>query len=256
MEWSAPGIVLGTRRHSEADVILEVMTAEHGRHLGLVRGGRSRRQQPVLQPGNEVQLTWRARLQDHLGMFTVELVKPRAAEMMASAVALNGVQHLAFLLRLVPERHANSRLFNALELVLEHLNQADIAAPLMVRFELELLQELGFGLDLTSCAATGRTDDLAYVSPKSSRAVSRDAGRPYHDKLLPLPSFLVEGQRQSGSEISFTDIAEGFRLTSYFLERHVLAPRAIAAKDNRSALVGALEKHYRLEQPWNFIDSP
>ncbi|WP_417666944.1 DNA repair protein RecO [Roseibium sp.] len=254
MEWSAPAIVLGTRRHSEADVILEVMTADRGRHLGLVRGGRSRRQQPVLQPGNEVHLTWKARLAEHLGQFSVELVKPRAAEMLASAVALNGVQHLASLLRLMPERQANRQLYDALELVLDHLDRPEIAAPLIVRFELELLNELGVGLDLTSCAATGRTDDLAYVSPRSSRAVSRDAGRPYHDKLLPLPSFLVEGQRQSGSEISFTDIQEGLRLTTFFLQRHVLEPRGLAPKDLRGPLVSALEKHYRQDQPWNFIE--
>ena len=254
MEWTGSGIVLGTRKHGEADVILEVMTAEHGRHLGLVRRGRSRRQQPVLQQGNEVHLTWKARLSDQLGLYTVELLNPRAANLMGSALALNGVQHLGALLRLLPERQAHARLHAALELVLDHLGDPGIAAPLLIRFELELLNELGFGLDLTTCAATGRIDDLAYVSPKSARAVSREAGTPYHDKLLPLPGFLAAGQRQSGSEISFREIRDGFRLTSYFLEKHALAPTERSIVDLRPVMLAALEKHYREEQPWDFID--
>jgi len=258
MEWTETGIVLGARKHGEVDVILEVMTQERGRHLGLVRGGRSRKHRPVLQPGNSVQLTWRARLPAHLGTFSAELVQPRAATLMGSSLGLNAVQHLATLVRLFPERDAHRQIYDALELLLDHLDSPEIAGPLLVRFELELLNELGFGLDLTSCAATGQKDDLAYVSPKSSRAVSRDAGRPYHDKLLPLPAFLVEGQRQQGSEISFTDISEGFRLTSFFLERVRQAsqnsPSNRQPVDLRAPMLTALEKQYRQNQPWNFID--
>ncbi|MEJ8474172.1 DNA repair protein RecO [Roseibium algae] len=255
MEWTETGVVLSTRKHGEADVILEVMTAKHGRHLGLVRGGRSRRRQPVLQPGNEVYLSWRARLADHLGVFAVELAKARAANLMTSALGLHGVQHLASLVRLLPERDAHQSVHNALELLLDHLDDPAIAAPLLVRFELEMLAELGFGLDLAKCAATGSTDDLAYVSPKSARAVSREAGLPYHDKLLPLPSFLVNGQRQRGSEISYKDIQDGFQLTAFFLERNGPTNNA-STLDLRSSMIAALEKSYRTTQPWDFFDDP
>ncbi len=196
-------MVLTTRKHGENDVILETMTLDHGRHLGLVRGGRSRRHRPVLQPGNELTLTWKARLSDHLGQFHIEPETLRAGDLMTSSLGLAALQHLAFLLRLLPERHAYPRLFNALTVVLDHLEASDAAAALLVRFELEVLRDLGIGLDLSSCAATGSNEDLAYVSPKSARAVCREAGTPYHDRLLPLPGFLLEGQRQAGSELTW-----------------------------------------------------
>lgn len=120
------------------------------------------------------------------------------------------------MLRLLPERHAYPRLFNALTVVLDHLEASDAAAALLVRFELEVLRDLGIGLDLSSCAATGSNEDLAYVSPKSARAVCREAGTPYHDRLLPLPGFLLEGQRQAGSELTWADVTQGFDLTSFF----------------------------------------
>lgn len=251
MEWTGRGIVLTTRKHGENDVILEVLTLERGRHLGLVRGGRSKRHRPVLQPGNEVELTWKARLSDHLGQFQVDPVTLRAGDLMTSSVGLTGVQHLAFLVRLLPERHPYPGLFNAVSVVLDHLDAAETAGALVIRFELELLRELGIGLDLSSCAATGTRDDLAYVSPKSARAVSREAGLPYHDKLLPLPSFLLDGQRQAGSELMWTDITQGFDLTSFFLNRH-LQEREATDSGTRSQLLGALEKRYREDFPWNF----
>lgn len=252
MEWTGEAIILGTRKHSETDVILEVMTPERGRHMGLVRGGRSRKQQPVLQPGNEVQVTWRARLSDHLGMFTVDPIRSRAAELMTSSLGLHGVQHLAGLLRLLPERDPHQSLYDAFRIVLDHLDRFDIAGPLLIRFELELLNELGFGLDLSACAATGTTEDLAWVSPKSARAVSREAGEPYRDKLLPLPPFLIEGQRQPGSEITYQDLLDGFRLTQFFLNRNVYEARNLKPNDLRQSVLAALEKKYRAEFPWNF----
>ncbi|WP_269582783.1 DNA repair protein RecO [Roseibium sp. Sym1] len=253
MEWSGRGVVLTTRRHGESDTILEVMTRERGRHLGLVRGGRSKRHRPALQPGNELHLTWKARLADHLGQFQVEPETLRAGELMTSGLGLTGVQHLAFLLRLLPERHPYPRLFEALCVLLEHLDSADAAAALVIRFELELLKELGAGLDLSACAATGSRDELTYVSPKSARAVSREAGLPYHDKLLPLPSFLLDGQRQAGSELTWTDITQGFELTSFFLDRH-LSENDLRQSGTRDLLLNALEKRYRTEFPWNFQD--
>lgn len=244
-------MVLTARKHGESDIILEAMTLEHGRHLGLVRGGRSRRHRPVLQPGNELTLTWKARLSDHLGLFHIEPETSRAADLMTSSIGLTGLQHVASLTRLLPERHPYPRLYNALGVVLDNLDDPEAAAALVIRYELELLGDLGIGLDLTRCAATGTQDDLAYVSPKSARAVSRDAGRPYHDRLLPLPSFLLDGQRQQGSELTWTDVRQGFELTSFFLSRH-LQEHDLRDSDTRGPFLNALERRYRQDFPWNF----
>ncbi|MEP3049493.1 MAG: DNA repair protein RecO [Roseibium sp.] len=251
MEWSGRGVVLTTRKHGENDVILEVMTLDHGRHLGLVRSGRSKRNRPVLQPGNELDLTWRARLSDHLGQFLIEPHTLRAGDLMTTGLGLAALQHLAFLVRLLPERHPYPKIFNALTVVLDHLETADSAGALLIKFELELLKEFGTGLDLASCAATGTTDNLAYVSPKSARAVSREAGQPYHDKLLPLPGFLLHGQRQKGSELTWTDVTQGLELTGYFLGRQ-LEERNTSDSGTRGLLLNALEKRYRADFPWNF----
>src|SRR6478736_495600 len=167
MEWRDDGIVLGIRRHGETSAILEVMTRAHGRHLGLVRGGRSRKQQPVLQPGNRVDLIWRARLDEHLGTFQVEAIEMNAARLMDSAVAVYGLQTMATHLRLLPERDAHEGLYETLAVMIAHLDDVDAAGELVARFELLVLDELGFGLDLSQCAATGTRQDLAYVSPKS-----------------------------------------------------------------------------------------
>jgi DNA repair protein RecO (recombination protein O) len=232
MQWTDDGIVLGTRSHGESSVILELYTRDHGRHLGLVRGGRSRRQQPVLQPGNTVHTTWFARLDEHLGAYTVEASVSRAARLMEGRAGVAGITHLAALARLMPEREAHGGLFEVLELIADTLPDVTAAAPLIVRFELEVLQELGFGIDLTECAATGATQDLVYVSPKSSRAVSRDAGEAWKDRLLALPGFLT-----GSGEAAASDVLAGFRLTGYFLSRHVFEPRGLAMPDAREAFV-------------------
>jgi len=253
VEWTGSGIVLSTRPHGERDAVLEVLTDTQGRHLGLVRGGRSNRKRPELQPGNELALTWRARLAGHLGIFTTDPVNLRAGELMSSALGLQGVQHLAALVRQLPERDPSPGVYSALKIVLDHVAHPANAGPLIIRFELEILRELGVGLDLSQCAATGSIDDLAYVSPKSARAVSRDAGRPYHDKLLPLPPFLAEGQRQPGSEIPFQDLIDGFTLTGFFLQRHLAETQDTASGfDLRASILASLEKEYRQAFPWNF----
>lgn len=238
MEWREEGIILGVRRHGETSVIAELMTRERGRHLGLVHGGRSRRQQPVLQPGNQVQATWRARLDEHMGTLTLEPVELRAARLMETPVGLHGIQLLAAHLRLLPERDAHPRLYDGLRIIASHLGDPSRSGELLLRFEVALLEELGFGLDLESCAATGARADLAYVSPKSGRAVSREAGEPWRDKLLPLPAFLSQ-ENARGSE---ADVAAGFRLTGYFLSRHVWAPRGIEPPPSREAVIGALRR--------------
>lgn len=239
MEWRDRGIIIGTRRHGETSLILEVMTEQRGRHLGLVRGGRSRRQQPVLQPGNEVDLTWRARLEDHLGTFQVEPMALAAARLMEHPSGIYGIQLLASHLRLLPERDRHSELFRAMEVIIEHLCEPEIAGPLMVRFELRLLEELGFGLDLSSCAGTGLRNDLVYVSPKSGRAVSRIAGDPWKDKLLVLPAFLAG---QSSVVPDEAEMAGAFDLTAYFLRRHVYEPRGVKEPDARAGFVAAIRR--------------
>jgi DNA repair protein RecO (recombination protein O) len=222
MEWSEEGIVVGVRRHGEVDTILEVLTAGHGRHLGLVKGGRSRRLRPILQAGNTLSLTWRARLHEHLGNFRAESVTERSSSLMASPVGAFGLALAGAHLRLLPERDPHPRLYDALSLLLDRLDAAGPAAEAMVRFELLLLDELGFGLDLESCASTGAREELSFVSPKSGRAVSRAAGEPYRDRLLPLPSFLLEPSASCPERAS---LEEAFLLTGYFLERHVFDVR-------------------------------
>ena len=241
MEWRDEGIVLGTRKHGETSVILEVMTHAHGRHLGMVRGGRSRKQQPTLQPGNLVEVLWRARLDEHMGTFQAEALELNAARLFDSASAIFAIQTLAAHLRLLPERDPHTSLYEALKVMIAHLDQPQAAGELVVRFEILLLEELGFGLDLARCAATGTRDDLAYVSPKSGRAVSREAGAPWHDRMLPLPAFLGAG---AGVRADIGALNEAFRLTGFFLTRSVYEPRGMVAPEARSGLLGALTRHF------------
>ena len=236
MQWTDEGIVLGVRRHGEGNAILELMTREHGRHLGLVRGGAGSRLKPILQPGNSLSATWRARLDEHLGNYTVEGLKLRAANFFGTPHAVYGIGHLATLMRLLPERDPHAGLHAALDEILDRLDDASVAAPMVARFELQLLSELGFGLDLTQCAATGARDNLIYVSPKSGRAVSREAGAPWADKMLRLPAFL----RDREIEPAGNDVVDGFVLTGFFLARHVLEPRGLALSDERAHFVTAI----------------
>ncbi len=237
MHWSDEGLVLGARRHGESSVILELMTREHGRHLGLVHGGRSKRLQPVLQPGNSVHATWRARLDEHLGSYVIEPGATRSARFIDVPLALYGVGALAALLRLLPERDPHPALYEAATVLAGHLDDVHVAPALFVRFELVLLAELGFGLDLSRCAATGRADDLAYVSPKSGRAVSAEAGAPYRQRLLPLPRFLLAGA--SGRDPTAEAVKEGFALTEHFMRVHLFEPRGLDVPEERARFVAA-----------------
>jgi DNA repair protein RecO (recombination protein O) len=236
MQWTDEGIVIGVKRHGEANAILELMTREHGRHLGLVRGGFGSRMKPILQTGNGVSASWRARLDEHLGNYTVEPVRQRASDFFGSSHAIYGVSHLAALMRLLPERDPHASLYAEFEALLDRLDDPVLAAPLVVRFELLVLSELGFGLDLEQCAATGVRADLIYVSPRSGRAVSREAGEPWADKMLRLPLFLRERETPAVGH----DVADGFALTGFFLERHVLEPRGLTLGDERAHFIAAL----------------
>ena len=235
MQWTDEGVVLGVRKHGETSVILELMTRAHGRHLGLVHGGRSKSLQAVLQPGNTVQATWRARLDDNLGVYQVEGLNLRAARLMGSSMALYGLATLAHLMRYFPERDPHFALYETMIVLVDHLDDPDLAPPLFVRFELAMLTELGFGLDLTSCAATGSERDLVYVSPRSGRAVSAEAGEPYKDRLLKLPGFLIGQSRSNrpGEE----EIRAGFALTDFFLHQNVFEPHGRRAPEERARFV-------------------
>jgi DNA repair protein RecO (recombination protein O) len=242
MDWQDQGLVLSTRRHGERDAILEVMTAGHGRHLGLVRGGRSSRQAPALQPGNRVQLSWRARLEDHLGQFTAETLESRAGIVLTDPLALHTVMHLAALVRLLPERSPHPAIFEASDAICTLLAEPALLAPIMIRFELMILSDLGFGLDLDQCAATGSAENLVYVSPKSGRAVSAEAGAPWADRMLDLPPFLLTPwTREPAREPApLAAIASGFRLAGYFLERHLFEPRGLPLQATRAAMLQLL----------------
>jgi DNA repair protein RecO (recombination protein O) len=236
MQWTDEAIVLGVKRHGETSVILELMTHGHGRHLGLVRGGAGTRMRGVLQPGNALSATWRARLDEHLGHFAVEAVNLRAAGFLPAAHAVHGVTHLAALCRLLAEREQHAAIYGALDTILDSLEDPRAAAPMIARFELDFLAELGFGLDLSSCAATGATSELIYVSPRSGRAVSREAGEAYRDKLMRLPAFL----RGETGPPSAADLADAFALTGFFLDRHAFAPRGLTMPEARAHFLAAV----------------
>ncbi|HJU32181.1 MAG TPA: DNA repair protein RecO [Hyphomicrobiaceae bacterium] len=238
MDWSDEGVILGVRPHGESGAVLELFTRTHGRHLGLVHGGRSRKLRPILQTGNHVDATWKARLADNLGHFSVELRKGFAAASMNDAAALAALTSIAALARLLPERDPHPNLYEVTLFVLGFLDDRAVWPALMVRWEMALLDELGFGLDLAACAATGQTADLVYVSPKSGRAVSAAAGEPYKDRLLALPDFL----RERGADVTEEDVRAGFALTGHFLEARVLRPRDLQMPGPRNRLLSYLRR--------------
>ncbi|MEX1059715.1 MAG: DNA repair protein RecO [Methyloceanibacter sp.] len=238
MDWSDEGIFLSAKPLGEANAVAELFTLGHGRHLGLVRGGRSRRMRPLLQPGNLLMVTWRARLSEHLGGFNVELIEAHAGRIFDDPRALAAIGSLAGLARLLPERDQHPELYAATLRILRAFDAGSLWPALLVRWELQLLRELGFGLDLSECAATGVNADLAYVSPRSGRAVSRDAGQPYCSKLLKLPAFLLDDAAPAGEG----DIVAGFALTGHFLERDVLEPHGLAMPQARERLIGRLAR--------------
>ena len=240
MEWCDEGLVIGVRTYGETSVILDLLTPERGRHLGMVLGGRSRRLRPLLQPGNSLMATWRARIDEHLGTFTVETLRMRAGQIMESAAALHALNHLCAMVRLLPERDPHPDLYRTFEDMLDRLDDRAGMPPMMVRFELLMLTELGFGLDLERCGATGTREDLAFVSPRTGRAVCRLAGTPYRDRILALPAFLMAGESDPRPEsarqpVSQEDLRQGFLLTEHFLKRDVFAPRGLEMPIDRQA---------------------
>ena len=239
MDWSDDGIVLSSRTHGETNAIVELLTRDHGRHMGLLRGGRSRRHRPALQQGNLVRAHWRARLSEHLGTWDIELLDARAALILDDATALAGMGTLCALARLLPERDPHAALYDVARVILDHIDQAEVWPGLLVRWEMGLLEELGFGLDLSACAKTGQQEELIYVSPKSGRAVSAGAGAPYAGKLLALPPFLANA---GPAELGADDLFTGFALTGYFLEMHIFSPRGLDMPESRTRLINRLRR--------------
>jgi len=223
MDWSDDAIVLGLRQFGENGAILEALTRVHGRHLGLVRGATSKRMKGALEPGNALKVHWRARLDEQLGTYAVELAAARAAHFFSDGLKLAGLSAAcATCIVTLPERETHARVFDALDQLLDSI--AAKGSPHWVedyvRFEIVLLADLGFGLDLSSCAATGVREGLTHVSPKTGRAVSASAAAPYRDRLLRLPTFLTPEDGPAGAK----DLVDGLALTGFFLERVALEP--------------------------------
>jgi DNA repair protein RecO (recombination protein O) len=222
MEWTDEGLVLARRRHGETSAIVSLFTRERGRHLGLVRGGAGSRGGGLYQPGNRVVARWRARLEEHLGGFSAELAEGLAARVLDEPGALAALAAATAVLEAVlPERAPYPVLYaDTLALARALGGPDDGAGARYVRWEAALLAELGFGLDLESCAATGVAEGLEFVSPRSGRAVSAAAGKPWADRLMRLPRFLAD----ESAAATPPEIAAGLALTGHFLERHLLAP--------------------------------
>jgi DNA repair protein RecO (recombination protein O) len=219
MDWRDQGILLSMRRHGEGSAIIEVFTEDHGRHAGVVRGGASRRIAPALQPGAQLDLTWRARLEDHLGTYQTEPLRSRAAAAMSGRLPLAGLNAVTALLSFcLPEREVHQPLYHRTVALLDLLGQDEIWPLAYLHWELALLEEMGFGLDLTTCAVTGASDGLVHVSPRTGRAVSARGAGEWADRLLPLPPCLSGHGPAPDAEI-----AQGYRTTGHFLQRH-LAP--------------------------------
>ncbi len=219
MDFTDDGIILSARAHGETAAVTEIFTPHHGKWAGLVYGGQGRTQRPILQPGNSVRAIWKGRLDDSLGHYALELTHARAGELMQDRLSLAGLNAAcAIAAATLPEREAHARAYHTMRILLDHLTDIDIWPALMARWELGLLAELGFGLTLDRCAATGARENLIYVSPKSASAVSAEAGEPYKDRMLPLPSFLCD----SSAEASLSDALDALRTTGHFIETRIL----------------------------------
>jgi len=238
MEWRDQGVLIAVRTHGESAAIIEVFTAQHGRHAGVVRGGASRRMAAALQPGTQLDVAWRARLDDHLGVFTAEPIRSRAG-LMADRLALAGLNAVCALLHAaLPEREAHPMLYPSTMALLEALGCDADWPEHYLRWELLLLEEMGFGLDLGRCAVTGARDDLVFVSPRTGRAVSRQGAGDWADRLLPLPQCLLGQGRAQGAEL-----AQGLAITGHFLLRELGALRRVPTlPEARGRLLALLAK--------------
>jgi len=244
MDWQDDGIVLSALRHGETSAVVRILTTQHGVHAGLVRGGFSKRQRSHIEPGNLVHATWRGRLAEQLGSFSFEVNHAHGAGLMDDANRLAALTSATSVVQAaLPEREPHASTFNALKILLSNLENVALEdnvtawGSLYVKWEIGVLSELGFRLDLSHCAATGTTEDLIWVSPKSARAVSKEAGLPYQDQLLPLPDFL---KSEGTAAADLNDVLKGLKLTGYFLDRHLFTPHDKTMPSARSRLVERL----------------
>lgn len=243
MEWQAEATLLSVRHHGESSAIIDVLTKEYGRYAGLVRGGAGRRLRPVLQTGNHLHVRWKARLSEHLGAMNVEMIKPRASQAMQEPLQLSALTTACALIRHLPERQPYPPLAALFETLIDALDDSDIWAALFVRFELALLDEMGFGLDLASCAATGCLEGLTHISPRSGRAVSAGAAQPYLDRLYTLPPFFLD----AGADVSLDDIKAGFEVTGHFLQRRMFFNLEKPLPEERNAMLTRLYRQFTAE---------
>ncbi|MBT3989410.1 MAG: DNA repair protein RecO [Rhodospirillaceae bacterium] len=245
MNWSDIGIVLSAKKHGEGSAIVSLMTPEHGRHAGLVRGGSGKRARGIYEAGNLVSVDWQARIEEHLGTFRCELLKPQAALYLDDSLRLAGLSSACAVLEMaLPERESHPEIYESLFNFIANL-ESETWLEDYVHWEIDLLADLGFGLDLTSCASTGQSDELIYVSPKSGQAVSTTAGEPYKDKLLALPGFLQEAV-ETPAKIDFEAIFQGLNLTSYFMDRNVFIHSKNGAPPARTRLVDRVKQKHTL----------
>ncbi len=243
MDWQSEGYIIAVRPHGESSAIIDVLTPDYGRHAGLVRGGRSRRKRAVIEIGNKVQVQWRARLSEHLGNFIIEPIESHAACLMNDRISLSGLNALCAMAKTVlPERQIFPQVYAAFDILMQNFEDKNIWPALYIRWEMGVLAALGYGLDLSACAATGETQNLTHVSPRSGKAVSEDAAQPYLDKLFPLPSFMIGGR-----DLSPQDIDNGLRLTGYFLETRVQWGINQTLPDARAVMIDRLMADRRAE---------
>ena len=242
MEWSDDAVILALRRHGESSAIISLLTGARGRQSGLVRGARGRAARGFLQPGSLIRATWRARLAEHLGTIAWEPVAPVSPDVLDDAARLAALAAVCAIAdAALPEREPQDAVYAGLLALLGSLADDAVWPSALVKWEAGLLQVLGYGLDLATCAATGTTGDLAYVSPRSGRAVSRAAGAPYRQRLLPLPAFLCT----PGATGSRAEATGGLELTGYFLERNVFRAHGRGLPPARQRLLEILRRHER-----------
>lgn len=218
MEWTESGYVISTKKFGENSVILDAFTRERGRFQGLVRGGTGRAKRSILQVGNHLKLNWRARIEDQLGNYQIEPIKLNTGYILTSKLAPLGLSTICELLKKLPDRQAYPQLFDSFEIVLKHLVDDEDWLPLLIKWQIGFLQQMGYGLDLSQCAVTGTTKDLKYISPKTGRAVCESIGLPYKGKLFDIPPFIIG---DFDAEISADHLFEGLKITEYFLKKHI-----------------------------------
>ena len=240
IEWRDQGAVLAARPFGETSANLDVFTEEHGRVAGVVRGGASKKVAATLQPGSQITVAWKARLESHLGSFTIEPIRGRSVAAMSDRLALAGLNAVcALLVMTLPEREPHTAFYDRTMQLLDLLGQNDVWSLAYLRWEQALLEEMGFGMDLSACAVRGVNEDLAFVSPKSGKAVSREAAGEWADRLLPLPPVLA-----GKGDADEAEIVRALGTTGYFIENRLL--RSLGDKPppaSRQRLLDAIARY-------------